>query len=175
MTKKATVTKKPPARQPKKRRRDAPPPSTGNGEKDVLLGFLNYLRASIAAKVEGTPEPDVRTPGVPSGTNLIGLIHHVTHVERYMFLGENVTDWPATFHVADDVTVDDVLAAYRAAVDEANDVIADSGLDEPTRRPTPRKKAPSMRWALAHMIEETGRHAGHADILRELIDGQTGR
>lgn len=175
MTKKATATNKSPAKQAKKRRRDTPPPSTGTGEKDVLLGFLDYLRASIAAKVEGTPEPDVRTPGVPSGTNLIGLINHVTHVERYTFLGENVTDWPATFHVADDVTVADVLAAYRAAVDEANDVIVNSDLEEPLQRPTPRKKAPSMRWALAHMIEETGRHAGHADILRELIDGHTGR
>lgn len=175
MTTRTTSTKMRPAKRTSKRRRDTPPPSTGAGEKEVLLGFLDYLRSSIAAKVEGAPEPDVRTAGVPSGTNLVGLINHVTHVERFTFLGENVTDWPATFHVADDLEVADVLAAYRAAVDEANDVIAASDLDEPTRPPTARKRTPSMRWALAHMIEETGRHAGHADILRELIDGQTGR
>lgn len=173
-TKKTPGTKRP-ARRTGTGRRDTPPPSTGAGEKDVLLGFLDYLRSSIAAKVEGAPEPDVRNPGVPSGTNLVGLINHVTRVERYTFLGEDVTDWPATFQVADDVAVADVVASYRAAVEEANEVIAASHLGEPTRRPSARKNAPSMRWALAHMIEETGRHAGQADILRELIDGQVGR
>ena len=159
-----------------RRRRDSPPPSTGAGERDVLVGFLDYLRTSIATKAEDAPEPDARTPGVPSGTNLLGLIRHVTHVERYTFLGQDVTDWPATFRVPADESAEDVLAAYRDAVAEANEVIAAcADLTEPTRRPASRRKAPSMRWALTHMIEETGRHAGHADILRELIDGQTGR
>lgn len=172
MTEKMPTTK----RRATGRRRDTPPPSTGASEREVLMGFLDYLRSSIASKVEGAPEPDVRTPGVPSGTNLLGLINHVTHVERYTFLGENVTDWPATFQVPADARVDDVLAGYRAAVEEANEVIrACVDLDDPTRRPTSRKTPPSMRWALTHMIEEVGRHAGHADILRELIDGRTGR
>jgi Protein of unknown function (DUF664) len=140
------------------------------------MGFLDYLRSSIATKLDGAPEPDVRAPGVPSGTNLLGLVNHVTQVERYIFLGADVPDWAATFHVPDDTTVHDVLTAYREVTHEANEVIVFcSDLNDPTRRPTTRGKAPSMRWALAHMIEETGRHAGHADILRELIDGQTGR
>jgi Protein of unknown function (DUF664) len=157
-------------------RRDTSPPATGPGEKDVLLGFLDYLRSSITARVDGAPEPDVRAPGVPSGTNLLGLVHHLTQVERFIFLGVGVSDWPATFHSPDGATADDILTAYREATHEANEIIATcSDLAEPTRRPTTRGQAPSMRWALAHMIEETGRHAGHADILRELIDGQTGR
>lgn len=119
------------------RRRDRRPPRTGTSEKDVLLGFLDYLRACVAAKVEGVAEPQVRTPGVASGTNLLGLVNHLTHVERATLLGERVTDWQATFRAA--------------------------------------PIAPSLRWALTHLIEETGRHAGHADILRELIDGTTGR
>ena len=165
-----------PRRAPSTRRRDSPPPRTGSDERAVLLGFLDYLRSSIATKADGVSEPDVRTAGVPSGTSLLGLIKHLTHVERYIFLGEKVTDWPATFHATNEETVDQVLSAYRAAIVEANRAVAAcTDLTQPTRRVTSSKEPPSMRWALVHMIEETGRHAGHADILRELVDGQTGR
>jgi hypothetical protein len=158
------------------RHRDTPPPRTGRDEKDVLRGFLDYLRQSIAAKCEGVREPDVRAPGVASGTNLLGLIKHLTFVERYIFLGEDVADWKATFHAGDDETVDSVVSEYRAAFAVANEVIdACTDLTEACARPATRSSSPSMRWALVHMIEETGRHAGHADILRELIDGSTGR
>lgn len=160
------------------RRRDTPPPRTGGGEIDVLRGFLDYLRASIAAKVEDAPEPQVRTAGVPSGTNLLGLLHHLAFVERSVFLGEAVADWPATFHAAPEDGVADVVARYRRAVACANDVLdgcTDPAAPLPRSRPLPGRPAPSVRWALVHMIEETGRHAGHADILRELIDGTTGR
>lgn len=152
------------------RRRDRPPPRTGTSEKDVLLGFLDYLRAGVAAKVDGVPEPRVRRPGVPSGTNLLGLVNHLTHVERATLLGERVTNWQATFHADPHATVDDVVAAYRDATTRANEVVRDAELDVPLAA-----KGPSPRWALTHLIEETGRHAGHADILRELIDGATGR
>lgn len=158
------------------RRRDTPPPRTGNTESEVLRGFLDYLRTSIAAKVEGTPEPDARTAQVPSGTNLLGLLHHLTNVERSMFLGENINDWPATFQAPAWETGNDVVARYREVVEEANLVIDGcTDLSAPVPRTTPGRPAPSLRWALTHMIEETGRHAGHADILRELIDGTTGR
>ncbi|AQS67737.1 DinB family protein [Streptomyces pactum] len=158
------------------RRGDTPPPRTGSGETDVLRGFLDYLRTSMAAKVEGAPEPQVRTAQVPSGTNLLGLLNHLTFVERAIFLGETVTDWQATFHAAPQDGVDDVVARYRAAVERANAALDDcTDLGEPVPRPRPGRPAPSVRWALAHMIEETGRHAGHADVLRELIDGATGR
>ncbi|MEU0689539.1 DinB family protein [Streptomyces uncialis] len=158
------------------RRRDTPPPRTGSSETEVLRGFLDYLRTSIAAKVEGAPEPQVRTAAVPSGTNLLGLLNHLTFVERSMFLGDDVTDWQATFQTAPADSVADVVARYRDAVKRANDVLdgcADPGA--PVRRPRPDRPAPSIRWALTHMIEETGRHAGHADILRELVDNTTGR
>ncbi|MEI5101717.1 DinB family protein [Streptomyces sp. PmtG] len=157
-------------------RRDTPPPRTGGGEAEVLRGFLDYLRASIAAKVDGAAEPQVRTAAVPSGTNLLGLLHHLTFVERALFLGERVTDWQATFQAAPADTVTDVVARYRDAVGRANDVLDQCvDLEAPLPRSQPGKPAPSVRWALAHMIEETGRHAGHADVLRELIDGSTGR
>ncbi|MFE3653120.1 DinB family protein [Streptomyces sp. NPDC059152] len=158
------------------RRGDTPPPRTGSSETEVLRGFLDYLRTSIAAKVDGAPEPQVRTVAVPSGTNLLGLLNHLTHVERRMFLGGDVTDWQATFQAAPEDRVADVVARYRDAVERANDVLdrcTDPGA--PVPGPRPGRPGPSVRWALTHMIEETGRHAGHADIIRELIDGSTGR
>lgn len=159
-----------------RRRRDTPPPGTGPGEKDVLLGFLDHLRTAVAAKAEDVPEPQVRTAGVPSGTSLLGLVRHLAHVERFNFLGEDVADWPGTFQPRSNETVASVLADYRDAIDRANAAIeACTDLTEPVARPTRAGRPPSMRWVLVHMIEETGRHAGHADILRELIDGSTGR
>ncbi|GAB3713983.1 DinB family protein [Nocardiopsis oceani] len=158
------------------RRGDTPPPRTGNSEAEVLRGFLDYLRTSIAAKVDGAPEPHVLTAGVLSGTNLLGLLNHLTFVERAMFLGDAAIEWPATFQAAPTDSVADVVARYRDAVERANRVLdecTDPGA--PVPRPHSGRPAPSVRWALAHMIEETGRHAGHADILREQIDGATGR
>jgi Protein of unknown function (DUF664) len=159
---------------PRTKRRDTPPPRTGGGEAETLRGFLDYLRTSIAAKVDGAPEPQVRTAAVPSGTNLLGLLNHLTFVERAMFLGDEVADWQATFRAAPEDGVADVVGRYREAVRRANEMLdgcSDLGAPVPRRG----RPAPSVRWALAHMIEETGRHAGHADILRELIDGATGR
>ncbi|MEZ3180733.1 DinB family protein [Streptomyces pimonensis] len=142
----------------------------------MLRGFLDYPRNSVAAKVEGAPEPHVRTASVPSDTNLLGLLAHLTSVERATFLGERVGDWQAAFHTAPADSAADVVARYREAVARANGVLdACADLGAPVPRPRSDGPAPSVRWALTHMIEETGRHAGHADILRELIDRTTGR
>ncbi len=82
----------------------------------------------------------------------------------------------ATFHAAPEATVASVIADYRDAVDHADAVIAAcTDLNSTAARPTRRDDGPTMRWALTHMIEETARHAGHLDILRETIDGVTGR
>ena len=165
-----------PATTHRNRRGDTPPPRTGSSETEILRGFLDYLRSSIAAKVAGAPEPQVRTAAVPSGTNLLGLLNHLTFVERSIFLGDSVIDWQATFQAAPADSVADVVARYRETVERANGVLDGcTALGAPVPRPQPGRPAPSIRWALTHMIEETGRHAGHADILRELIDGATGR
>ncbi|ONI75709.1 mini-circle protein [Kribbella sp. ALI-6-A] len=155
---------------------DRKPPRTTNDEKATLVGFLDYLRDAIAAKVVGVPEPEIRTPGVQSGTNLLGLVKHLTAVERFYLLGEDVRDWPGTMRPSQKETVDGVLAAYREIRARANEVIdACPDLTLPAPGPPRRGPKPSMRWALVHLIEETGRHAGHADILREQYDGSTGR
>ena len=155
---------------------DTRPPQTAADERSTLLGFLDYLRAAVAAKAEGVPEPQVRRAGVPSGTSLLGLVKHLDAVERFYFLGEATTDWAPTMRPGPDETAEGLLAAYRDATRRANEVIgAHPDLALPAPLPPGRKSASSMRWLLVHMIEETGRHAGHADILREQIDGATGR
>jgi hypothetical protein len=166
----------PPGITGKSRAKDTKPPRTGLSEKATLLGFLDYLREAIAAKAQDAPEPQVRTPGVASGTSVLGLVKHLSFVERFQFLGEDVHDWASTMRPGPAETVADVLRSYRTAIEQANQVIA--GCDDlalPAPRPPHRGPGPSMRWILVHMIEETGRHAGHADILREQIDGSTGR
>lgn len=155
---------------------DVRPPRVDADEKSTLLGFLDYLRASVAAKLEGLPDRQARSAGVPSGTNLMGLVKHLTSVELFYFAGEAVADWEATMRPAAEDTVDGVLAGYRAAIERSNEVIdAYSDLERAAPRTARGGPVPSMRWLLVHMIEETGRHAGHADILRERIDGSTGR
>ncbi|MFJ2197321.1 DinB family protein [Streptomyces violaceusniger] len=164
------------AQRSRTRVKDTGPPATGPDEKATLRAFLDYLRNSVADKVAGVPEPQVRTGGVPSGTSLLGLLKHLAFVERFYFLGEDAGDWPATMRPSAQDTIDGVLADYRKTVERANRVIdacPDLALLAP--RAPRRGAAPSMRWVLVHMIEETGRHAGHADILRERIDGFTGR
>ncbi|GAA2215039.1 DinB family protein [Nonomuraea monospora] len=165
------------ARPPRRRAaRDTKPPHTGADEKATLRGFLDHLRDAIAAKATGVPEPQVRTPGVPSGTSLLGLVKHLAFVERFYLLGEDADDWAATMRPAARETVDGLLADYRATIERANQVIdACQDLSLPAPRAPRPGPAPSMRWVLVHLIEETGRHAGHADILREQLDGSTGR
>ncbi|GAA1556440.1 DinB family protein [Kribbella sancticallisti] len=156
----------------RRRAKDTGPPQTDADEKATLLGFLNYLRSAIAEKAANVPEPQVRIAGVPSGTNLLGLVKHLTYVERFYFLGERVRNWNQTMRPSLDETVEDLLADYQEAIQQANHVIE---VCPDLTLPAHRGQAPSMRWALVHMIEETARHAGHADILREQLDGSTGR
>jgi hypothetical protein len=160
----------------RRRTKDVGPAWTGPDEKSTLLGFLDYLRGSIAGKVADVPEPRVRAAGVPSGTNLLGLIKHLGAVERFYFLGEPITNLRRTLRPTREETVEGLLADYRRTAERANEVIGSwTDLTRDAPRPPGRGLPPSRRWVLLHMIEETARHAGHADILREQIDGSTGR
>ncbi|MFF3645545.1 DinB family protein [Streptomyces sp. NPDC002564] len=166
--------------EPTEPRPDLRPPGTNTDEKTTLLAFLDYLRECVLAKAAGVPEPAVRTPGVPSGTNLLLLLKHLTAVELNWFVwayaGEGEEPWADEDPVSAADSAADLAAAYRAAVARANEVVrACADLDRPGVRSLRETPPPSMRWVLVHMVEETARHAGHADILRERIDGSTGR
>ncbi|MDQ0376419.1 DinB family protein [Amycolatopsis thermophila] len=160
-------------------RGDVGPPSVNADEKTTLTTFLDYLREAVIAKAAGVPDDVARTPGVSSGTSLLGLLRHLTGVEHNWFVwsyrGEgSLRDDELTPDPAD--TVAGLIDDYRRTVRRCNEIIAAcEDLDRPGARTLREAEPPSMRWLLVHLIEETARHAGHADILREQIDGAVGR
>ena len=148
-------------------------------ERDVLLAYLNKMRDAVVRTCEGLTDEQVRAPGVPSGTNLLGLIQHLTGVEehwfRRVFLGEDVVP-ETSMDVPLGVTPAEVVAAYRETCKRNDEIVRGcSDLSTLSAITNPGEdKQDSLRSIVVHMIEETARHAGHADILREQIDGVTG-
>ena len=158
---------------------DLRPPEAHADEKATLLTFLGYLREALIRKVEDVSEEAARTPLVPSGTSLLGLLRHLAGVELNWFVwayeGPDLPPWDDDLTPLDGETVAGTVAAYRDAIRRADAVVAAcDDLERPGVRSLRETAPPSMRWTLVHMIEETGRHAGHADILREMIDGSIG-
>ena len=160
------------------------PPSTGD-ERDTLAGFLDFQRATLLWKLEGLDDEQVRRAMVPSGTSLLGIVKHLAYVERSWFQGvwdrQEVSfpwtkeDPDADWRIEPDETTEDILALYDGDCDRSRAIVAAaSSLDELAEHPRQRDWKMSRRWILIHMIEETARHVGHADILREQLDGATG-
>ncbi len=152
-------------------------------EKETLLAFLDNNRAVMVWKLDGLSEGDARRPMVRSGTNMLGLAKHLAWVERwwfeYNFVGREV-DFPwsdddpdADFRVEDEETIADIVALYELAVADSNQIIDSADLDD-LSAVSRDEVSRSLRWIVGHMVEETARHAGHADIVRELIDDNTG-
>lgn len=156
-------------------------PLTGD-EKASLQASLDRHREAVIWKLEGLDDAAGRRPMVPSGTSLLGLVKHLAAVEYDWFcstfgrpteqLPFDDEDEEADLRVQPDETMADILAFYRRARTSSNEVIAGLGLDDTGTAWS--GEAVSLRWVLIHMVEETARHAGHADIIRELIDGRTG-
>ncbi len=156
-------------------------PITGD-EGPMVVSILNKQREVILWKLDGLSDEELRRPMTPSGTNLLGLVKHLAAVEYGWFcttfgrptepLPFDEDDEDADLRVNDDESTEDVLAFYRRACDAADLAMSEIGLDgEGTAW---FGDTVSMRWVILHMIEETARHAGHADILREMLDGTTG-
>ncbi|MDQ3155651.1 MAG: DinB family protein [Actinomycetota bacterium] len=156
-------------------------PYTG-AEKESLHACLDSNRAAVLWKVEGLDDEQLRRPMTPTGTSALGLVKHLAYVEGGWFCETfgrpplpvtfDTDDPEADMRVGPDESTADILDYYRRACAAADAVIKSTGLGETgTAWYGP---AVSMRWVLIHIIEETARHAGHVDILRELIDGVTG-
>jgi uncharacterized damage-inducible protein DinB len=150
-------------------------PRNDDGELDTALAFLSFARSCVLKKVDGLSEEQLRQRLVVSETTLLGLVQHLTDGERYWF-GHTLAGDPAHAEVDFSMrSADEVVAAYREAIAASDALVAAAGGPE-TLTAVPVGDAPrSLRWVLAHVTGETVRHAGHADILRELIDGTTGR
>lgn len=159
------------------------PPKAGD-ELTTLSGFLDYLREAIVIKATGPDDEALRRPMVPSGVCLLGIVNHLAYMERWwfahIFAGLDVEfpwtdeDPDAEWRIEPGDSTETVLDLYRAECERSRKIVAESAPEQPSARPSRTGEPFSLRWVVAHMIEETGRHAGHVDILRELIDGATG-
>jgi uncharacterized damage-inducible protein DinB len=161
-------------------------------ERDSIVGFLDYQRATLAWKCAGVDAAGLRATVAASSMTLGGLLKHLAYVEEHWFsrrlfgreLGPpwNDVDWQADedwdWHSAAEDSPDELLALWQGAVERSRVLVEearfDGGLDRLAALPDRRGVAPSLRWILLHMIEEYARHVGHADLLREALDGLTG-
>lgn len=164
--------------------REFPEVRTGD-ESEMLTTMLDWYRDGVAGKLTGLDQAAASRRLVASDTTIAGLVYHLTLVEDSWFhqrfagndLGEPWAgvDWDATpnweFENAHRLTIDELRAGYEAACERSRRATHDRSLDDLSASTD---RAFTLRWALVHMLEETARHLGHLDILRELTDGVTG-
>ncbi|MDY7102290.1 MAG: DinB family protein [Actinomycetota bacterium] len=166
-----------------------PEPPVAADETTSLLGYLDYQRATLAWKCDGVDADGLRATTAASTMTLGGLLKHLAFVEDYWFsyvLHDHqpgppwdTADWDADPDWDWSSAVDDTPEQLHALWDEAvarsrtltAEALADGGPDRLAARSWPDGRAPCLRWILLHMIEEYARHNGHADLLRESVDG----
>ena len=159
------------------------PPYRGN-EKETLIGFLQFLRQTIVQKCTGLDDLQMRSTPTISDMSLLGMVKHLTIVERYWFQGvflDADVDSPwseedpnGDWRTNEEDTATAALADYIAECELSDKIVREHELERLAAWATSTEEVRSLRWILVHMIEETARHCGHADILREAIDGETG-
>ncbi|WP_228974085.1 DinB family protein [Streptomyces sp. DH12] len=164
-------------------RSDTPP---SEDERAYLTTFLDYTRETAASKCEGLSDEGARTAPLPASPlmTVAGIISHLRWVEHYwfeaVFLGEEdrapwtPEDPDREMRVGLDVPLEELVAEYRAHAERHRRLVADHGLDAVAKRPVRDGRHVTLRWILMHLIEETARHNGHLDAIRELVDGTTG-
>jgi uncharacterized damage-inducible protein DinB len=143
-------------------------------EKTMLLGWLDLYRDIMVFKIEGLSEEQARLRPAPAANSLLNLIVHLTGVEQRWFqqiiAGQTIDRYRDGEFEDLTIPVADAVTSYRAACERSNEIMQDVSLDEPCKG----EAGYTPRWVLTHMLEETARHAGHADVTRELIDGAKG-
>ncbi|GGL11442.1 DinB family protein [Streptomyces flaveus] len=162
-------------------------PATTADERTMLEGWLDYHRETLAWKCEGLSDAQLRTASVePSELSLMGLVRHMAEVERGWFrkvlaaedagpLYYSDEDRDGEFHLTDTDTWEEAYATWQAEIEIARRNAAGFGLDDLSKGRSQRTGNQfNLRWIITHMIEEYARHNGHADLLRERIDGSTG-
>ncbi len=155
-------------------------PMAGATEREALQYFLDVNRDVMVWKLDGLTEQQARWSPVPSGTSLLGLVKHLAWVEYGWFqlsFDRPIPEDETTeidgfgFEPLESDTIESVLALYAEARAASDAAVDDLGLDAVGMD----EDGPvDMRWIMGHLIEETARHAGHADIVRELVDGTKG-
>lgn len=163
-----------------------PEPGPSHDVKDLFLVYLDFYRETVASKVSGLGEADLRSVRLPSGWSAIELVKHVAFMERrwlvWGFLGEHVPDpWgddrDGRWHVGPDESLGTLLAQLRDGGSRTRSIVESAELSTravPGGRFADDARLPSLAAILFHVLQEYARHAGHLDIVRELLDGQVG-
>jgi uncharacterized damage-inducible protein DinB len=141
---------------------------------ELYLNWLGYLRRAVLRKIDGLDDDEARWRPEGALISLLGIVNHLTHVEwRWVdgsLLGAEVSRSEEEFTPGPDLTVDAAVAAYRARGTATDTAVRSLPLTQPCLW----EEDKDLRWVLLHLINETARHAGHADATRELLDGTTG-
>jgi uncharacterized damage-inducible protein DinB len=149
-------------------------PSGHADEHELYLDWLRYLRGAVVRKVEGLTDEQARWRPDGALISLIGIVNHLTHVEwRWIeggMRGAAVDRREEEFAPGAELTLVDAIDAYRQRAVATDEAVRSMPLDAPCRW----GDDTTLRWVLVHLINETARHAGHADATRELLDGVTG-
>jgi hypothetical protein len=158
---------------------DENPPFIDADERESLCAFLDYLRECVVRKVGGVEDDAAARQMVPSGTSILWLITHLTAVEinqfQRMFAGRAESELVPLPPPSDD-QLELAVTRYQRACDESRSILATTAdLATMAAGKSRRGHQATLRWTLLHTIEETARHLGHLDILREELDGATGR
>jgi len=152
---------------------DQKPPRLAADDRGVLCALLRYQRESFVRKVSGVDDQAARLALVDSGTTLLWLTKHMADAEHTWVITRFAGDVVPTSLLDEPASMEEAVARYVHTWDVVDKIVASaSTLDDLCHDAEP---PVNLRWILAHLLEETARHAGHADILRELIDGATGR
>jgi uncharacterized damage-inducible protein DinB len=143
-------------------------------ERELYLDWLRYLRGAVVRKVDGLSDEDARWRPDGALISLLGIVNHLTHVEWRWIEGRMgsavVERREEEFTPGPELTVPAAIAAYRDRAAATDAAVRAMPLDAPCRG----VKDGDLRWVLVHLINETARHAGHADATREMLDGTTG-
>jgi len=143
-------------------------------ERELLLRWLQFLRGAVLRNIEGVSEEQARWTPEGRLISLIGIVNHLTHVEwRWIeggMRGREVTRAEEEFRPGIELTVDAVIAAYHQRAAATDEAVRSMSLEQQCGW----EQGADLRWVLLHLINETARHAGHADATRELLDGSTG-
>jgi len=152
---------------------DLRPPRLLGDERATLVALLQYHRESVVKKVAGIDDQQAQWSPVASGTSLLWIVQHLAHAETLWFVNRFAGERDAAPARSD--TIEQAVDAYRATWHRVDAILDREALDAPCRGLGSDEPPTNLRWVLMHLLEETARHAGHADIIRELIDGETGR
>ena len=151
---------------------------------EMVAAFLDFQRETILWKASDLGLEQLTWPYAPSTMSLLGMIKHLAFVERYWFqevLAGEAVDYPwteadpdADWRIETDEDADGIRALYLGEVGKSRAIAAGMSWDDVAKGGAGERAGTTLGWVLTHMVEETARHVGHADLIRERIDGATG-